>query len=121
MLNSKNGKDEHAAKNNHGTWYFVQAIDFALFTGNKTLATSLAEESKARLDNQLASDGRQPLELDRTKGLGYSTMNLRGWFEAATLAQHTGVDLWNYKTSKGASLQTALDWLKPYALGEKKW
>ncbi|MFL5809077.1 MAG: alginate lyase family protein [Flavisolibacter sp.] len=121
MLSSKNGKDEHAAKNNHGTWFFVQAIDYALFTGNKTLARSLAEESKARLDSQLAPDGSQPLELDRTKGLGYSTMNLRGWFEAATLAEQEGIDLWNYKTSKGASLRTALDWLKPYALGEKKW
>jgi hypothetical protein len=38
MLTSKNGKDEHAAKNNHGTWYYAQAIDFALFTGNQSKA-----------------------------------------------------------------------------------
>ncbi|MFL5772238.1 MAG: alginate lyase family protein, partial [Flavisolibacter sp.] len=121
MLNSKNGKDEHAAKNNHGTWYFVQAMHFALFTGNQKKALQLADEARQRLDSQLASDGRQPLELERTKALGYSTMNLRGWFEAATLANQLGVDLWNYKTSKGASLKTAFDWLLPYAVGEKEF
>jgi len=45
LLTSKNGKDEHAAKNNHGTWFYAQAIDFALFTDNKILAIKLAEES----------------------------------------------------------------------------
>lgn len=121
MLTSKNGRDEHAAKNNHGTWYYVQVIDFALFTGDAGRAKQLAKESLARLDSQLTADGRQPLELERTKAMSYSTMNLRGWFEAARLAEQAGVDIWHYKTSKGASLRSALDWLMPYALGRKKW
>lgn len=121
MLTSKNGRDEHAAKNNHGTWYYVQVIDFALFIGDAARAKQLAKESLARLDSQLSADGRQPLELARTKAMSYSTMNLRGWFEAARLAEQTGVDLWHYTTSKGASLRVALDWLIPYALGEKTW
>jgi len=121
MLTSKNGNDEHMAKNNHGTWYYVQVIDFALFTGDKAKAKQLAQESVKRLDSQLTTEGKQPLELERTKALGYSTMNLRGWFEAARLAEQSGVDLWNYKTSKGADLRTALNWLMPYALKEKEW
>jgi len=121
LLTSKNGRDEHAAKNNHGTWYYAQAIDFALFSGNKELAGKLAEESKMRLDSQLTKEGEQPLELDRTNGLGYSTMNLQGWFDGAKLAEKAGVDLWKYKTPNGASIRLALDWLMPYALGEKKW
>jgi hypothetical protein len=121
MLTSKNGKDEHAAKNNHGTWYYAQVIDFSLFTGDKDKAKKLAEESKRRLDSQLTKEGKQPLELERTNGLGYSTMNLRGWFTVARLAEKSGVDLWNYHTSGSADLQTAFDWLIPYALGEKKW
>ena len=121
MLTSKNGREEHAAKNNHGTWYFAQAIDFALFTGNKPKATELIAESKIRLDSQLTPEGKQPLELERTNGLGYSTMDLHGWFTVATLAGKTGVDLWNYKTSKGAGIQTAFDWLLPYAMGEQPW
>jgi hypothetical protein len=121
MLTSKNGKDEHAAKNNHGTWYYAQVIDFSLFTSDKDKAKQLAEESKKRLDSQLTKEGKQPLELDRTNGLGYSTMNLRGWFTVATLAEKTGLDLWNYQTSKSADLRTAFDWLLPFALGEKTW
>ena len=121
LLKSKNGKDEHAAKNNHGTWFSVQAIDFALFTDNKQLAKQLAEESKQRLDSQLTKEGRQPLELERTNALGYSTFNLRAWFDLATLAGKAGVDLWHYKNPAGAGIHTALDWLLPYALAEKPW
>jgi hypothetical protein len=59
MLTSKNGRDEHAAKNNHGTWYFAQAIDFALFSGDNSRASSLLRESEVRLDSQL--NASQPL------------------------------------------------------------
>lgn len=121
LLSSKNGKDEYAAKNNHGTWYYAQAISFALFIEDKVLAKKLAEESKTRLDSQLTTDGRQPLELARTNALGYSTMNLQGWFTVASLTEKAGVDLWNYKTSNGASIKKALDWLIPYATGDVKW
>jgi hypothetical protein len=121
MLTSKNGKEEHAAKNNHGTWYYVQVVDFALFTGNTTKAHELANESKKTMDGQLTADGQQPLETERTNGLGYSTMNLRGWFTLATLADKVNTDLWNYTTSKGAGLRKALDWLTPFAMGEKSW
>jgi Alginate lyase len=121
MLTSKNGKAEHAAKNNHGVWYLVQATDFALFTGDKTKARELAEEGKRQIDSQVEKDGRMPLELARTTALWYSTYNLQAWFRLATLAGMTGVDLWSYTNPQGASIRTALDWLRPFALGEKKW
>jgi hypothetical protein len=121
MLTSKNGNDEHAAKNNHGTWFYVQAVDFALFTGDKEKAKKLVSETKARLDSQMTKEGKMPLELERTNALGYSTMNLRGWFDLARISENVGTDLWRYKNANQASLQTALDWLTPYALGEKKW
>jgi hypothetical protein len=121
MLTSKNGKDEHAAKNNHGSWYFAQAISFALFVGDTKTAKQLAEESKIRLDSQLTTEGKQPLELERTNSLGYSTMNLRAWFQVARLSEKTGVDLWNFKTSQGSGIRQALEWLLPYATGAKPW
>jgi hypothetical protein len=121
MLTSKNGNEEHHWKNNHGTWFYVQVIDFALFTGDKNKALQLVNESKKRLDSQLTKEGKFPLELERTNALGYSTFVTAAWFQVAGLAEKLGVDLWHYKTSEGASLQTAVDWLMPYALKEKKW
>jgi hypothetical protein len=121
MLNSKNGKDEHAAKNNHGTWYYVQVIDFALFEGDKKIAKQLSLEARALLDSQLTTEGKFPLELERTNALGYSSFNTFAWFQVATLAQQAGVDIWNYKTSKNSGLKKAVDWLMPYAMAEKKW
>jgi len=121
MLASKNGNDEHRAKNNHGSWYLAQAIDYALFTGNKSVALMLSKEGKNKIDSQVTAEGKMPLELERTNALGYSTFNLNALFTLALLAQESGVDLWHYKNPKGAGLQTALDWLIPYAFGEKKW
>jgi hypothetical protein len=121
MLTSKNGNEEHAAKNNHGTWFYAQAIDFALFTGNTSKAKELAEETKKRMDSQISKEGKMQLELDRTNGLGYSTFNLEAWFRVATLAQYAGVNLWQYTNQQGASIRTAFDWLLPYAMGQKQW
>lgn len=121
MLTSKNGNEEHAAKNNHGTWFYMQAIDFALFTGNNVKTKELIDEAKKRMDSQINKEGKMQLELDRTNGLGYSTFNLQAWFKVATLAQQTGTNLWQYVNQQGAGIRTALDWLIPYALGQKTW
>jgi hypothetical protein len=121
MLTSKNGHEEHAAKNNHGTWFYAQSIDFALYTGNTAKAKELIEETKKRMDSQINAAGKMQLELDRTNGLGYSTFNLQAWFKVATLAQHTGINLWQYVNQQGAGIRTALDWLLPYALGQQPW
>jgi hypothetical protein len=121
MLTSKNGNEEHAAKNNHGTWFYAQSIDFALFTGNTAKAKELIEESKKRMDSQINKEGKMQLELDRTNGLGYSTFCLQAWFRVATLAQHAGIDMWQYINKQGAGIRTAFDWVLPYALGQKQW
>jgi hypothetical protein len=119
MQTSKNGKDEHNSKNNHGTHYDVQLVTYALFTGDKALAQKVLNDTKKRISLQIEPDGKQPLELARTNAYGYSTMNLDGWVNMATLGDKAGVDLWNYTTTDGRGIRKALDYLLPYSLGEK--
>jgi hypothetical protein len=122
MRTSEKGKAEDAAKNNHGTWYDLQVVDVALFLGNRTLAVDTLERVKTRrIAVQIEPDGKQPLELARTNAWGYSNGNLDGLCKLATLGDEVGVDLWNFKTADGRSVRAAVDFLLPYAAGDKKW
>jgi hypothetical protein len=122
LLESPNGKDEAAAKNNHGTYYDVQVVTFALFVGDDATAKRVLQDVPTkRMAIQIEADGRQPLELERTKAWSYSVMNVRGLMQLAVLGEHVGVDLWHAKTDDGRGIRTALDYLVPYATGEQKW
>lgn len=122
MTTSPIGLDEADEFNNHGTWYDVQVVSMALFTGQKEYAKKILEDqTKKRIETQLKEDGSQPHEIARTLSWNYSAMNLNGFFELASLGDRAGVDLWHYKTPSGKSLKTAFAWMLPYAQGKKKW
>lgn len=121
MTTSPVGLDEADEHNNHGTYYDVQTVAMALFTGQKERASQMLEQqTKSRIESQVAEDGSQPHELARTLSWGYSLMNLSGFFELAQLAENVDMDLWNYTSPGGKSIKKAYLWLLPYASG-KPW
>jgi Alginate lyase len=122
LLESPEGRAEAKAQNNHGSWYDVQVASYALFTGKNELAKKvLTEFPTKRITKQIAPDGRQPRELERTQAWNYSLFNLEALFDAASIADKLGMNLWNYETQDKRGIRKTLDWLLPFAIGAKKW
>jgi hypothetical protein len=122
LRESENGRHEAAAKNNHGTFYDVQVATFALFIRQNDVARDvIAHAAEKRIAVQVEPDGRQPLELRRTKAWSYSLMNARGLMLLARLGEHVGVDLWHEKPKERGGIREALMFLAPFATGEQKW
>jgi Alginate lyase len=122
LQGSEHGRKESKAANNHGTYYDMQVADFAFFVGDRELAKQILLQAETKLiASQVEPDGRQPLEMARTRSLSYSVMNLRGLINLAYLGDQVGLDLWHFETKDGRSIRKALDYLVPYAQGEKKW
>jgi hypothetical protein len=121
MQTSANGNDEAKARNNHGSWYAAQLSAFALFIGDEALARQTIEAVKTRIVWQIDLDGKQPLELERTRGMSYSLFNLNALLTVASIGEKVGADLWNYQANDGRSVGKALEYLAPYVFGEKEW
>jgi hypothetical protein len=113
--------EERAAKNNHGSWYFAQAIPIARYTGRDDLARALGEEARALLARQIRPDGSQPEEIRRVDGLGYSAFNLQALALVARQVDGLGIDLWNYTAPNGANLRQAVEFLRPFNVAPETW
>ncbi|MET7621338.1 alginate lyase family protein [Streptomyces sp. NPDC005408] len=122
LVNSPFGKDESAAKNNHGTFHDMQVAALALATGDKDLARKVVLDARGkRIDPQIAADGSQPQELARTRSWHYSTFDLVAYTRLADIGRQVGVDLWAYRGPQGQSLFKAVDYLLPAATAAAAW
>ena len=122
LLDSDLGRDEARQHNNHGKVYDAQVAVYSLFCGRREIAQSIARAAGAqRIATQIEPDGAQPHELKRTRSWHYCLMNLRGMMRLAEASARVGVDLWRFQTPDGRGIRRALDWLIPFASGEKVW
>ncbi|MYB56965.1 MAG: alginate lyase family protein [Gemmatimonadetes bacterium] len=122
MLKHPYGVDEARHGNNHSSSYDVQVVTFALFVGQSDLARMILKGvGERRIAAQIEPDGQQPLELARTKALGYASMNLELLLELAEIGRQWGIDLANFESTDGRSMRRAFDWLYPYWMGDREW
>ena len=113
--------EEAASKNNHGSFYDVQAMYFALYSGNRDAATQIAQRFiQYRILSQIKPDGSMPEEMARTRPLFYSIYNLHAMFLVAHLAKKVDVDVWK-AGDEDSRLRVGLDYLVPYTDPKKIW
>ncbi len=100
----------------------MQAGSIALFVNDSSEAERIFLKGRGQVvDKQIEPDGGQPRELTRTTSAHYVFFNLQAFFRLGWLAEHAGIDLWQYRSPDGRSIRGALDWVLPYLRGEKPW
>ena len=114
MLTSPQGVKEDVAENNHGTAYHIQVAVYALFVGNDSVAQPyLNSFVERRIVPQVELDGRQPKELVRTRGYGYSCYNLKHYLDMMDICRLQGIDLLAHPDMQNR-IAKAIDFLTPY-------
>jgi hypothetical protein len=125
MCSSKNGMEEEAATNNHGTCWVAQAAAFAAFTANSKILSLCRDRFRDHLlPDQLAPDGRLPLELARTKPYSYSLFNLDMLALVCQLASAETPardNLWTFTLPDVRSFRRAVDFYFPFIADKQKW
>lgn len=119
LTDSELGKKGAAQVNNHGSWYRLHVAVVAAFIGRQSLAKKMILQTRESLDVQLNEDGGQIHELERTRSFFYSCFNLEPILLLAKIGERIGVDLWEYETSSGKSLELAIDYLLPVLEGQE--
>ncbi|MDE6046349.1 MAG: alginate lyase family protein, partial [Alistipes sp.] len=115
MLTSPQGREEIAAKNNHGTACDAQIVAYALYTGRTAVAREFIETlPERRLFTQIEPDGRQPQELRRTLAFGYSQYNLTHFIDLFRMARKLGIAVDSATSDDGRSFYKAMDFLAAY-------
>ncbi len=125
MRTSKNGRDEEAARNNHGSSWVAQAAAYAAYTGNREAVAMCRNRFRsALLPTQLAPNGSFPLELARTKPYSYSLFNLDVLAMVCQIASSrdsAADDLWQFALPDGDHYRKAVDFMYPYIKDKSKW
>jgi Alginate lyase len=121
LLESPLGREEARKHNNQVTWYEVQVVALAIYTGQHDVGRTMLDRARAAIAEEFEPDGRQPRELERTRAWDYSIFNLSAFVELAELGTLAGVDLWNYRTADGRSIRQGIEFLIPFATGTRRF
>lgn len=122
MVESKNGKEEAAAKNNHAVAFYLQLAVYASFTADEAkLAVCRRQYKDVFVGKQMAPDGSFPLELARTKPYGYSIFQLDNMVVMCQVLTTEAEDLWKFESADGRGIRKAVAFLYPFLADKAKW
>lgn len=120
LTTSPFGTTERDQKNNHGTCWLLQVASFAALLGRQDILADARTRLQAIIiPTQIAPDGRQPLELARTKPYAYALFNLDVLAASAWLLG--GRELIDWQTQDGRSIGGAIAWMAPFIADKEKW
>lgn len=116
---------QHPSKPGKGTWvnnWQSHRIKLATLSAVALNDTPLFDASRAefrkQLNQNLHLDGHT-LDFDERDALHYAVFDLEPLVRAAMAAKTRGEDWLNLRADSGVTLAAGLDWLLPYARGEK--
>ncbi len=90
LWNSDQGKEERAAKNNHGTYYDLQVAAIQSFLGDSGGLGRSFLRAMTRIRQQFTVGGQQPFEADRSITKHYVYFNLQGWLNFFRILEGSG-------------------------------
>ncbi len=97
----------------------VKLITLSAFALNDPQLIASAQRTlQTQLDYNLRADG-STVDFEQRDALHYVVYDLEPLLTAALAAKAHGLDWYSMKSRNGASLETALQWLQPYATGER--
>ena len=118
LTESELGMEAAMQVNNHGSWYRFHVAAIALFVGRDSVAKKMVLEVQESLDSQLNEDGAQIHELERTRSFFYSCFNLEPLLLLARIGDRLAIDLRNYESPSGKSIELAVNYLIPVLEGQ---
>lgn len=122
LTTSPFGLQERDERNNHGSCWLLQAASFAALLGRKdVLADARMRLKRVIIPTQIAVDGRQPLELARTKPYAYSLFNLDVLAACAWLLGDGTGALVGWRTPDGRSIGSAIAYMAPFIADKGAW
>jgi len=122
LTTSANGISEREERNNHGSCWLLQCLEFASLIGDEDVIAMVRERFKTViLPQQISPDGRQNLELARTKPYSYSLFNLDVLSTIGHVLSQHGENLWQFETAEGSGLRRAVAFMAPYIEDKRRW
>ncbi len=106
--------------NNWGNWGAVLVMSGAVYLDDRVMFDKVVERWKALTRDQVADDGHLRHEVNRhvrgDRGIWYSHFSLFPQTITAEIARLQGVDLYNWKSEEGRSLELAYETLVPWTV-----